>query len=599
MIWNISEKLYDYEPFENMILEFKFPGYPSPPLNILVELMKSIKSWLSADPSNIAVVHCATGFVRTATVVACYLCYCGACDNTREAMSVYYEKRGMDENAVSIPSQIRYLDYTMKLFKGFDPKEKPLKLVCVIANGAPRLGEHSKPYLQIWKNNELQYSSRVKQCRGLTGKTESGGAMEEAMSFMTGDCILSGDILIRCRYNAFQTDKKGGAKKPVKESLFRVNFHTAFITSQLFRLTKRELDGPHNDSEFANDFFVDLVFAPESFEDHSVDPKVREALAVMDESEDAFMPGVGVKVASEKSIWEIARQDAKEGAEAKAEELEQKRPLEEGDIVKAYQASEEESSSPATEYVPFQPQAKRPSLEALEEDSMFLESSADIRKRAESRSLLQPPTPAALAKTVVKASVVEDNLDDEAMELALEMEIAAEGLETSPVSGSTGNSPKPLAAASASPAAASKAPPPEDGGFADELKAALESDDDDMDMEFETDAVPIDVPMTPAPVVDAKPSPVKPAAVVVSPPAAKPPAPAVPPLAAKTPEPTPAAAVESTEDEDEDELLRMMEGELAEEGFDLDNLDLGSDDDLDDLDNDDFLAELESELNAS
>lgn len=35
---------------------------------------------------------------------------------------------------------------------------------------------------------------------------------------------------------------------------------------------------------------------------------MREALAVMDEREDAFMPGVGVKVASEKSIWEIARQ---------------------------------------------------------------------------------------------------------------------------------------------------------------------------------------------------------------------------------------------------------------------------------------------------
>ena len=61
MVWNISEKLYDYEPFENMVLEFKFPGYPSPPLNVLVELMKSIKSWLSADPNNIAVVHCATG----------------------------------------------------------------------------------------------------------------------------------------------------------------------------------------------------------------------------------------------------------------------------------------------------------------------------------------------------------------------------------------------------------------------------------------------------------------------------------------------------------------------------------------------------------
>lgn len=259
--------------------------------------------------------------------------------------------------------------------------------------------------------------------------------------------------------------------------------------------------------------------------------------------------------------------------------------MEERDIVNAYQAAalddEAGAVSPSAEYVPYQPQEKRPSLEALEEESMFIESSAEIRKRAESRAdQMRAAPPPAVAKQVVKA--VADPMDEEAMDLALQMEIAAEGLEGGSPSGSIGSTPK------LTPASTRNGPPPSvtddkpkeeegDGGFADELKAALESDDDE-DIE-------IDVALTPSPVVTKPPS---------KTPAVK--SPQAPAAAERSSVPSAEAAGKDEED-DEDDLLKMMEGELAEEGFDLDNLDLDGDD-LDDLDNEDFLQELEAELNA-
>ena len=38
MIWNISEESYDYSKFNDQVLEYKFPGHPSPPLGLLFKI---------------------------------------------------------------------------------------------------------------------------------------------------------------------------------------------------------------------------------------------------------------------------------------------------------------------------------------------------------------------------------------------------------------------------------------------------------------------------------------------------------------------------------------------------------------------------------
>ena len=55
MIWNLSEESYDYnEYFDNQVMEVHFPGYPCPPLGLLIRLCISIENWLQSDPKNIA-----------------------------------------------------------------------------------------------------------------------------------------------------------------------------------------------------------------------------------------------------------------------------------------------------------------------------------------------------------------------------------------------------------------------------------------------------------------------------------------------------------------------------------------------------------------
>lgn len=61
MIWNVSEEVYDYSYFGHQVLEYKFPGHPSPPLGLLFKICASVKSWLDADEKNVAVIHCITG----------------------------------------------------------------------------------------------------------------------------------------------------------------------------------------------------------------------------------------------------------------------------------------------------------------------------------------------------------------------------------------------------------------------------------------------------------------------------------------------------------------------------------------------------------
>jgi tensin len=95
MIWNISEESYDYSKFADQVLEYKFPGHPAPPLGLLFKICSSVESWLDADESNIAVIHCLTGKGRTAALVACILTWIGEFVTPVEALQYIAERRAM------------------------------------------------------------------------------------------------------------------------------------------------------------------------------------------------------------------------------------------------------------------------------------------------------------------------------------------------------------------------------------------------------------------------------------------------------------------------------------------------------------------------
>jgi tensin len=151
MMYNLSEQAYDYAKFDNSFLEFKFPGYPAPPLDRLFGLCNAIFAWLSADPANVAVVHCQTGNGRTVTVVACYLAWSKEFETPAKALAHIAKVRGVDATTLVIPTQLRYLSYVSWVLDGRMPSTKPITLDRVIMHGIPKIevDGRCRPYLQV------------------------------------------------------------------------------------------------------------------------------------------------------------------------------------------------------------------------------------------------------------------------------------------------------------------------------------------------------------------------------------------------------------------------------------------------------------------
>jgi protein-tyrosine phosphatase len=269
MIWNVSEDPYDYSLFENQVLEYKFPGHPSPPLGLLFKICAAIESWLDADKSNVAVVHCLTGKGRTGSILACVLAWIGEFPSPLEALQYVADRRSLSIEELTIPSQRRYIQYFSNVLDGVKPRSEPLLLRRVIMNTIPNFsggssrGDGCCPYIQIFKNGTLVANSylpsKASRAADSTAADSKSAELkwiarsEGSVSFHM-DVVIHGDVLIRCRH----IDPVGGKR----ESMFRAAFHTGYTPVGVLRLTKAQLDGCDADDRFEDDFFVDFIFAP-------------------------------------------------------------------------------------------------------------------------------------------------------------------------------------------------------------------------------------------------------------------------------------------------------------------------------------------------
>ena len=278
MIWNISEESYDYSKFADQVLEYKFPGHPSPPLGLLFKICTSVESWLDADERNIAVIHCLTGKGRTAALMACIMAWIGEFPSPMEALQYIADRRKLSVDSLTIPSQRRYIQYFSNMLDGVKPRSEPLLLRRVIINCIPVFGSDSQgtdgnlgccPYVQLFKNGKLiataaaQGDSSGHPSDPVDPSSESSHAPQkmqlrwikshEGSASFNVDCPVQGDILLRCRHVA---------SSGVRVSMFRTGFHTGYVPSGVLRLTKAQLDGSSADPRFEEDFFVDLIFSP-------------------------------------------------------------------------------------------------------------------------------------------------------------------------------------------------------------------------------------------------------------------------------------------------------------------------------------------------
>jgi len=248
MLWNMSEKLYDYTKFNNNVLEFNFPGYAAAPLPLVFSMCDSLHGWLNADSQNVAIVHCLSGTGRSVSTVATYLSWAGLAPSPHRALQHISKVMKKPLSNLLIPSQQRYLGYFSQLLEGKEPQNELRCLQRVIIKGIPAFENDGscRPYLQIFKDAKLLYTS--------TGKSHLDDGLrwytqQDDTIFFPVNQVLEGDILIRIRHYSRQGKRI---------SMMRFGFYTGFLEPGPIRLTKHEIDGACDSDKFPDDFFVDL-----------------------------------------------------------------------------------------------------------------------------------------------------------------------------------------------------------------------------------------------------------------------------------------------------------------------------------------------------
>ncbi|CAA7055435.1 unnamed protein product [Microthlaspi erraticum] len=304
-VYNLCiEECYDPENFYGRVERFPFDDNHVPSLKMIQLFCESVHSWLSADPKNIAVVHCMAGKGRTGLMVSAYLVYGGM--SAEEALEMYARKRTTNMNGVSIPSQRRYVKYWSDLLtfrKG-------------IGNGPPEVRlpqEHSRELLRIrlydtasvdsvfFVVSEYQevpnemYPPSVELARGCCRQFKKGHCRSSSPRYYIShvnrdseedEVLTDGEearLVVQMDTESSIIDEKTCLDfyfdKPVRVSgdiritfyqkmigsrLFYTCFNTAFITNGLLQFSIKELDkvGGNGRSIAGPDFSLELLFGP-------------------------------------------------------------------------------------------------------------------------------------------------------------------------------------------------------------------------------------------------------------------------------------------------------------------------------------------------
>ena len=112
-----SERWYDHGHFHGRVSRYPFADHNCPSPLMIHACCVDAAAWLAADPSNIVAFHCKAGKGRAGMMSTCLLLHMGWCGSARDALSHYAHARTHNGKGVTIPSQIRFVEYYATLLE--------------------------------------------------------------------------------------------------------------------------------------------------------------------------------------------------------------------------------------------------------------------------------------------------------------------------------------------------------------------------------------------------------------------------------------------------------------------------------------------------
>ena len=212
------------------------------------------KSFLDEDEKNIVAIHCKAGKGRTGTMICCLLLYMKIFETANECLQYYGMMRAENGKGVTIPSQIRYVNYFEKILKSNMQHpiifiKKCIKKIRMFT--LPKFHGNYTPFFKI-ENNDNIYNSEKK-------KTEF--KKEDLNAVVDFDIekgfIVSGDVRVIFYRNKLITKQK--------ENIFKFWFNTNFIPndSNIYQFKKNEIDKACKDEEckyYSKAFLIEIHF---------------------------------------------------------------------------------------------------------------------------------------------------------------------------------------------------------------------------------------------------------------------------------------------------------------------------------------------------